>query len=100
MAGKWGTGTGRERDAQITKYREIVHGRQSEQRFVRICQLKQTLIQGSHLDQQRSVDSLCSEATVTSSVPTHVFLHESKVVKAEFENKEIRIKKSIAILGK
>lgn len=87
--------------AQLIKYRETVRGRQSEQRFIIcICQLKQTLIQSSHLDQQKSDHSLCSEATVTSSVPTHLFLHKSKVIKAEFENKEIKTRKSFAILVK
>lgn len=36
-------------------YREMVRGRQSEQKFVCICQLKQTLIQSSHLDQQKVI---------------------------------------------
>lgn len=52
------------------------YGRE-KQRFVGICQLNQNLFKSSHLVQQRSVPSPCSETTVTSSVPEHLFPHKS-----------------------
>lgn len=74
-------------------------GRKGEQRFVCICQLKKNSYPEQSFGPGESDHSLCSEATVTSSVPTHPFLHR-KVAKAEFENEEIKIRKSFAVLGK
>lgn len=68
-----------------------------KQRFIGIYQFKYNRIKSRYLVQQRSARSACSEATVTSSVPKHPFLHKPKVEKTEFKKEEIRTRTSFLV---